>query len=112
MPDNELRPPEQGVTSFETFRAFCDGADVLSHDAMFLASDKADRSGWGHSTVEQVLELAVAARVKHLVLFHHDPDRTDEELDRIQEQAGAYLAPHGIRCTVAYEGLSIELTAA
>jgi ribonuclease BN (tRNA processing enzyme) len=67
--------------------------------------------GWGHSVISQVRELAAAANAKHLVLFHHDPDRTDDELDQIQTESNAWFAanaPH-IRCTVAYEGLTLTL---
>jgi hypothetical protein len=55
--------------------------------------------------------LAAAAEVKHLILFHHDPERTDEELDVIQETARAWLRmqPQRIQCTVAFEGLIIDL---
>jgi len=111
LTDNELFPPEPGNTSFEEFTAFCAGADVLIHDAQYLEADMPQKHGWGHSVVRQVRELAVAAGVKRLVLFHHDPDRTDAELDAIQAESDAWFrehAPH-IRCTVAYEGLEIVL---
>jgi ribonuclease BN (tRNA processing enzyme) len=108
MPDNELRPPRP-QTSFDAFVKFCKGADVLSHDAMYVEEDLPEKQGWGHSTVNQVCDLAIAAAVKHLVLFHHDPDRCDDEVDRIQVQAQARLEPHGIHCSAAYEGLTFEL---
>jgi ribonuclease BN (tRNA processing enzyme) len=74
-----------------------------------VEEDLPEKQGWGHSTVNQVCDLAIAAAVKHLVLFHHDPDRCDEEVDRIQVQAQARLEPHGIHCSAAYEGLTFEL---
>jgi hypothetical protein len=52
----------------------------------------------------------VAASVKHLVLFHHDPDRSDDDLDMIGRMARTELAPHGIASTVAYEGLELDLS--
>lgn len=108
IPDNELAASDQ-TTSFDDFAAFCRNADILCHDAQFLDDDMPDKHGWGHSCVRQVCELAIAAEVKHLVLFHHDPDRSDDALDALQTDARVMLAPHGIACTAAYEGLRMEL---
>ena len=109
IPDNELKPPDP-ETSFDDIVDFCRGADVLSHDAMFVSSDLPAKGGWGHSTIEQVCHLAIEAKVNHLVLFHHDPHRSDDALDAIQEGARLLLEPHGIACTAAYEGLSFDLS--
>ncbi|MFQ5571769.1 MAG: MBL fold metallo-hydrolase [Rhodothermales bacterium] len=108
IPDNELDAAEP-TTTFEEFASFCRGADVLCHDAQYLDAELATRHGWGHSCVSRVCDLAVAAGVKHLVLFHHDPERTDDALDALQIDAARTLAPHGIACTVAYEGLALDL---
>ncbi len=108
IPDNELGASEQ-TTSFDDLAAFCRNADVLCHDAQYLADDMPDKHGWGHSCVHQVCDLAVAAGVKHLVLFHHDPERTDDALDALQADARARLDAHGIACTAAYEGLTLDL---
>lgn len=108
IPDNELEASDV-TSSFESIAAFCVGADILCHDAQYIDDDLPQKAGWGHSRVRRVCELAIAAHVKHLVLFHHDPERTDEALDHIQEQAQAYLYDHNITCSVAYEGLAIDL---
>jgi phosphoribosyl 1,2-cyclic phosphodiesterase len=107
IPDDELDPPEPAVDRGEIV-AFCRGADVLCHDAQYLGAEIAERRGWGHSSVDEAVALAVEAGVGHLVLFHHDPDRTDDELDGIQAEAERRLALHGIGCTVAYEGLNVD----
>lgn len=111
LTDNELDPPNNTVTSWADFVSFCRGADVLIHDAQYLADDMPAHRGWGHSLVHQVLELAAEAAVKQVVLFHHDPDRTDAAVDDIQAQARAWLQTHApqIRCVAAFEGLVIEL---
>jgi phosphoribosyl 1,2-cyclic phosphodiesterase len=109
LTDNELDPPYAKATEFEEFVDFCQGVDVLIHDAQYLDSDMPHKHGWGHSLVQQVCALATAAQVRHLVLYHHDPDRTDDEVDAIQEMARHWLytsAPH-MQCTAAYEGLTI-----
>ena len=69
------------------------------------------KQGWGHSLVQQTYELAVAAEVKHLILFHHDPARTDDGLDVIQEAIRARLRAQNrhMQCTMAYEGLVVDL---
>ena len=107
IPDNELAPPDPTVGRGEIV-AFCRGADVLCHDAQYLGAEIDERRGWGHSSVEEAIALAVEAGVGHLVLFHHDPDRTDEELDEVLAVAERRLAPHGIGCTVAFEGLAFD----
>ncbi len=108
IPDNELEATEQ-TTPLDEIIAFCENADVLCHDAQFLNDDMPEKHGWGHSCVHHVCELAIAARVKHLVLIHHDPNRTDDDLDALQDDARTLLVPHGITCTAAYEGLKIDV---
>lgn len=109
IPDNELRPPGKPLTTFDEFVTFCRGTDVLCHDAQYLTHDFPLKHGWGHSQAYDACDLAVAAGVGHLILFHHDPDRSDEALDALQSAAQVRLAPHDIRCTVAYEGLELNI---
>ncbi len=107
MPDNELG--DESLAARSDIVAFCQGVDVLCHDAQYLDDEIEKRRGWGHSSVSEAIELAVEAGVRHLVLMHHDPDRTDDALDLVQTRAQAALDPHGIACTVAYEGLTFHL---
>lgn len=109
IPDNEIDAPGASGPSFEELAEFCRGADVLSHDAQFLPEEMHERRGWGHTEVTRACDLAVAAGAGHLVLFHHDPDRSDDELDALQARAKELLDPHDIACTAAYEGLRIAL---
>ena len=108
IPDNELSAPSSTLDRDE-LTAFCHGADVLCHDAQYLPSERDERSGWGHSVVSDVQALARAADVGHLVLFHHDPERSDAAIDHIQAASREALQPHAIRCTAAYEGLQLTL---
>ncbi len=107
IPDNEIDPPHDPVASFSELVSFCTGADVLVHDAQYTWEDLPEKSGWGHSILQDVCRLAQQADVDHLVLFHHDPERTDEALDAMQEQAQARLSDYEIDCTAAYEGLTL-----
>jgi phosphoribosyl 1,2-cyclic phosphodiesterase len=111
IPDNEIDPPYPPVVTTRSLSAICRNADVQIHDAQYLESDLPAKSGWGHSLISRVWRLARAARVGHVVLFHHDPDRSDDELDAIQAASNRWFAEHApqIRCTVAYEGLEIRL---
>jgi ribonuclease BN (tRNA processing enzyme) len=109
LTDNELEPPEKPTTTVDEFAQFCQDADLLIHDAQYVEGDMPHKHGWGHSLVSQVCALAIAAQVKHLVLFHHDPDRSDDEIDGIQELARTHLQTQPLQCTAAYEGLTICL---
>jgi phosphoribosyl 1,2-cyclic phosphodiesterase len=107
IPDNEIDPPGSAAAPFEELQSFCSGADVLVHDAQYVLEDMPEKSGWGHSVLRDVCRLAQEAEVGHLAFFHHDPERSDEALDAMQEDARKRLETHGIECTAAYEGLTL-----
>jgi len=92
--------------------AFAAGADLLIHDAQYLASEYPDRQGWGHSTVEYVVEVAHRADVGRLALYHHDPTRTDDQVDELVRLARKHAGTIGYAGDVfaANEGMRIELT--
>ncbi len=62
-------------------------ADVMIYDAQYTPEQYPNHRGWGHSTWRAGVEVARAANVKTLVLFHHDPAATDEKIDTIIETA-------------------------
>jgi phosphoribosyl 1,2-cyclic phosphodiesterase len=111
--DNELEPPGKVATSYDQWVEFCRDVDVLIHDAQYLESDMPHKHGWGHSLVSQVRQLAVDAEVGCLAMFHHDPDRTDTEINFIQQENGNFFrgrkAPSISVC--AAEDMQIRLTA-
>ena len=84
-------------------------ADALIHDGQYLDTDF--KPGWGHSTIATALDVARRAHTKRLVLYHHDPDRTDDALDRIgaDTQRAADAAGGGIEIIVAKEGAELSL---
>jgi phosphoribosyl 1,2-cyclic phosphodiesterase len=84
-------------------------ANTLIHDSQFLPSDF--KATWGHSTVDAAVDVAVRARVARLVLFHHDPDRSDDALDRIgrDAQRAASERRPGLEVVVAREGLELTV---
>jgi ribonuclease BN (tRNA processing enzyme) len=111
LTDNELDPPYTQLVNVEALARFAEGASLLVHDAQYLGSDMPHKRGWGHSTVKQVLELGRLAEARRLVLYHHDPDRDDDALDAIGDDARAHYKQEGGKgqVLVAYEGLSLEL---
>jgi phosphoribosyl 1,2-cyclic phosphodiesterase len=67
---------------------FSESADYLIYDATYLPPEyESLRKGWGHSTWYAAVQAARAARVRKLVLFHHHPDHTDDDLDAIERLA-------------------------
>jgi ribonuclease BN (tRNA processing enzyme) len=90
---------------------FAAGADLLIHDAQYLASEYDEHIGWGHSTVEYVIDIAHHADVGSVALYHHDPTRTDPAVDRLVAIAQAHAESIGYRGAVfgAAEGMTVEL---
>ena len=88
---------------------FMDGVDLIIHDAQYLAPEYAAKQGWGHSTVEYAVTIAKAARADQIALTHHDPSRTDEQIDAYLERVCAQLGADGPKVFAAYEGLVVQL---
>jgi formylglycine-generating enzyme required for sulfatase activity len=86
---------------------FARGTDLLIHDAQYTNEEyvTGPKQGWGHSTPEMAIAIAQAAKVKKLVLFHHDPAHDDDTLAEMEKRAQGVF-PNTI---LAYEGLTIEL---
>jgi phosphoribosyl 1,2-cyclic phosphodiesterase len=86
---------------------FLTGADLVIHDAQYLADEFGSKVGWGHSTVEYAMHVARAAGVARLAHTHHDPGRSDEALDALI----ALRKPRdgGLDVFAAAEGMVIEL---
>jgi len=93
---------------------FFRNADALIFDAQYTLREAWQKVGWGHSSAMIGVDLARAAGVKKLLLFHHDPTYSDAQLQEIQSTAVAYQAQDTTRPTceviVAYEGLALDLT--
>lgn len=81
--DNELIPRFNSASNWNEYVAFCSDADVLIHDAHYLPKELIETEGFGHSSYDQAFDLAIEARVKQMIFFHHDPDRTDKQIETI-----------------------------
>ena len=74
-----------------TLKKLAAGADILIYDSQYTPEEYPAKVGWGHSTWLAGSELARAAGVPQLVLFHHDPNRTDAQLAAIEAEAARNL---------------------
>jgi phosphoribosyl 1,2-cyclic phosphodiesterase len=76
-----LGTPDSMLTNFVR------DTNLLIYDSMFTEAEFACRPDWGHSTWNQAIQLAKAASVDRLALFHHNPDHNDDFMDTLEQQA-------------------------
>ena len=90
---------------------FMRGADVVIADSQYDAAEYATRLGWGHTCADDTVQLAIRAGVKHLVLFHHDPDHDDRKIAEMLVAAQSRAAAQGspLIVSAAREGSEITL---
>lgn len=112
LPDHEpalaaLRFPSlpREWTSGATLAA---GADLLIHDSQYSAAEYPGHCGWGHSSLNQTLAFGALTEVRQLVPFHHDPNHSDTDLDRLMAE-GIEEAKPGYQVTPGIEGTVFEL---
>ncbi len=96
LPDHcptNLGPGPDGLGEYhEAALALASGADALIHDASLLPDEVPAQASFGHAAADYAVGLAAAAGARRVVLFHHRPDRTDTELDKLAGRlAGAPL---------------------
>jgi ribonuclease BN (tRNA processing enzyme) len=92
---------------------FFKGADILIHDSQYTHNEyinpQSPKLGWGHSSFEHAVNVAHKAGVKKLLLFHHDPDRSDAELERLENKIRkAIRTRSNLEVMMAREGLTVE----
>ncbi len=111
--DNELSqavPNVAPASARADIVEFVRGAKVLVHDTMYTVEEYDHHRGWGHSTYQEAVDLALDAGVETLVLFHHKPERTDDELDRRVAECREHAARRGtLNVVAAAEGLSLTV---
>jgi phosphoribosyl 1,2-cyclic phosphodiesterase len=94
----------------EKILRFFQGADILIHDSQYTAKEYASgKMGWGHSSYEHAINAAHKAGAKKLVLFHHDPNRTDDQLAEFEETYRRRIeGKTPVQIMMAREGLTLE----
>lgn len=110
-PDNEL-PLDQSSESLKfisQFREFVRGADVLIHDAQFNKEQYKNREGWGHSCWEKVVDVTKDLGIKQLMLTHHDPDSSDDYLNKLDVMISEEFTNEFEKVGVVKEGQEIIL---
>jgi ribonuclease BN (tRNA processing enzyme) len=85
--------------------ALAQGCDVLIHDSQYTDAELPERITWGHASTGYAVGLAEAAGVDNLILFHHEPSRSDAAIDEII----ATVRPSSVRVDAAAEGMTINL---
>lgn len=74
---------------------FFRNADILVADAAYTPEEYLTHKGWGHSSTDHVIDWAVDAKVKTLVLFHHEPTHDDDKLDEMEKYARSRAVEKG-----------------
>jgi phosphoribosyl 1,2-cyclic phosphodiesterase len=102
---DKLAAMRQGVVRL------CEGADLVIYDTMFTVEDYQRLPHYGHSRPSDAIEICREAGARRLALFHHAPERSDQEVDQILDHARAATRREKIPLDVvaAYEGLDIPL---
>lgn len=114
MTDNELFPTDNQFYCEETrndFLKMIENADHVFHDTTYFDEEYPQKICWGHSSVGEVVRLAHDANVKNIHLIHHDPDQTDDDIDRKRTEALQCLDKlnSNVQCHVPSEGSVISI---
>lgn len=108
VPDHQ-QPLDGSMRLSDGALELMDRADVLIHDAQYTPPEFERKSTWGHCTIDFAVWAACTARVRRLVLFHHDPGRHDDELDALVRCARRVGERHGVEVIAAAEGMTLDL---
>jgi phosphoribosyl 1,2-cyclic phosphodiesterase len=100
-----LGPGDDGLGAYhDAAMALAGGVDLLVHDAQLLPDEVASEAAFGHAAADYAVGLGRAAGARRVVLFHHKPERTDDDLD-----ATAARFCSDATVTVAAEDLVVSL---
>lgn len=90
---------------------FVRDADFVVWDGQYTPDEYKIKQGWGHTSTVQGMDMAMKANVKHFCFTHHDPCRTDAQLDKIMDDCRAYIKEKGssLQISAATEGATVEL---
>ena len=106
IPDHQM--PLDGSMGITTgVRELCTGADLLIHDAQYTPDEFTRKNNWGHCTVDFAVWVAVECGVKRLALFHHDPTRSDDQVDSLLDRARREGSRGGVEVMAAHENQSL-----
>lgn len=92
LTDNELGHIHPDGRTLEEYAVFAKDTDLLIHDCEYTDEDYKKRKEWGHSCVSQVAKLARLSNAKKLGLFHHNQDKSDNDVDQIVDEVKRLLS--------------------
>jgi ribonuclease BN (tRNA processing enzyme) len=93
-------------------RQLAQGTDLLIHDAQFTPAEWAEKVDWGHSTIEYAMWVAETTSTRRLALFHHDPGRSDDDLDAILGRLAVVARTRGFEVFAAAEESCVRVASA
>ena len=111
MPDHEPSLGQCGMINDPNWISGYDlaaNADLLYHDGQYSTKEYSSRVGWGHSSLEDALQYAKRSGVKHLVIGHHDPSHSDDQLHEMFNELKE-KNKNGLQYELAVEGMEFEL---
>ncbi len=85
------------------------GADVLFHDAQYTEDEYPARTGWGHSSIAHTVAFGLLAKVRQLIMFHHDPLHTDAQLEAMLLRAHELWGEENGDLVLAHEGMVLDV---
>jgi len=97
-----------GPPEWTSGHALAANVDLLIHDGQYSLDEYPNHVGWGHSATDDTVRFAAQARVKQLVLFHHDPSRNDAAVDRLLHSTTARTQP-SFAVSAAAEGMTCDV---
>jgi phosphoribosyl 1,2-cyclic phosphodiesterase len=106
---SDHQQPANPLTVADSVAELCQGVDLLIHDAQYTPGEFRQKQEWGHCTVEYAVWLAAHVGARRLALYHHDPDRDDDQLDRLTAQAAACGRSMSVDVFAAAEGQTVVL---
>jgi len=109
LTDNELTHHHPTGCDYADYVNFARGANLLFHDSEYTREDYKHTKGWGHSVYLDVLNLAMEAGVGALGLFHHNQDRIDDEVDKIEADCRRIVAKEGSALKVFAVATGMEI---
>lgn len=109
LTDNELGAEHAGGVPFGRYAEFSEGAALLVHDAEYRPEEYRRTKGWGHSVFTDALRLAGEAGAERFGLFHHNVERTDDDLDKMVEECRRIAGPTGPECFGVSQESSFEI---
>jgi phosphoribosyl 1,2-cyclic phosphodiesterase len=83
--------------------------DVLIVDTAYTLAEYPPKIGWGHGTFDSAIAMAQRVGAKRLICTHHEPTRSDDDLEKVFAEALGRHAELGCEVMLAREGLEIEL---